>query len=331
MLYVYDYDEKENKYGVADTVKEEVEYMTPEALESYRSDEDIIGRDENGIRVVRREVILQQLDKLKSDGVITDDCTVLGEGYLSAAGISGKEFRIPYGVSRIDYLSGNVDKLYISGSVEAINFEAMQDIMIGELEFSKKCKQICIGEDAFSGCSLRTSTLDLSCVGVMGEYAFNECQGIEHLIFGDDLEFINHYNFSRISSLKTVKLGKNVKALREFAFSDCQELSSINLEDTEMICLWEGCLMGTNLESVILPETCHAVWDISFGHCTKLKSVIFNGHLDTLHKDAFYNCGAIEYVEFRYKEDYDGFHGVFADCPLLENIYIRETDEYLPK
>lgn len=137
--------------------------------------------------------------------------------------------------------------------------------------------------------------------------------------------FMNH------SSLKEVKLGKNIKVIERMAFLDCKKLEVINLEFVESIgrnafenCIalkkvdlgiydvMGGCFLGcTTLEEVSLRNT-QTIGSYAFA-CTGIISISIPSTCNDVGEYAFYQCEKLQKI-------------VVKSSALSQNAYLKSLD-----
>lgn len=104
----------------------------------------------------------------------------------------------------------------------------------------------------------------------IGESAFENCTGLNSLIFNENLTSIEDSAFKNCSSLKEIVLPMKLREVGNSAFEDCSNVTSLTF----------------NKELVSIGE-------LAFKDCHKIKGVIIFDKVETIGKYAFKNCNAV--------------------------------------
>ena len=146
---------------------------------------------------------------------------------------------------------------------------------------------------AFSGCaSLTSMTIPISVTSV-GSYAFSSCASLTKINFNaiamNDLSS-NNYVFSSAGQNEDgikVTIGKEVTKIPAYLFNPCSSSASYSPKITS-ITFEEG-------------SVCESIGSYAFRYCTSLTSVTIPDSVTSIGEDAFYNCTALEEIDFNVK------------------------------
>ncbi len=123
-------------------------------------------------------------------------------------------------LENLQHVSGiskqNTDK-YISKLIQSLPIETMRNLQT-ENDVLTHCKD---GS---------TSIAVPSGIRVIGEGAFKNCDKLEDIDFGTEVEILNKEAFRGCKSLKEIRLAKNIRKVDESAFRDCINAKSLSVE-----------------------------------------------------------------------------------------------------
>ncbi|MBR2343468.1 MAG: leucine-rich repeat domain-containing protein [Clostridia bacterium] len=88
-----------------------------------------------------------------------------------------------------------------------------------------------IADNAFSECQ-RLSSVTVSGVKYVGDYAFAACNTLFEIVFSSSLIEVGQYSFAYCPYLQTVRLGSSLTKIGDYAFLDCSALFKMELPDT---------------------------------------------------------------------------------------------------
>ena len=186
----------------------------------------------------------------------------------------------------------------IPDEIETIGAYAFAGNNIDEITIPSRVSTI--GEYAFRGCKNLESITIPCTVNSVGDYAFFGCTSLATFTIEGNTTFgsmpfsysgkdaspittltINSQTipdlFKYFSTLTTVNLGDDVKAIAERAFKDCTGLESINFSsgiETIADYAFQNC---SSLRSISFPSSLTSIGYNSFDGCTSLESVTIEG------------------------------------------------------
>lgn len=125
-----------------------------------------------------------------------------------------------------------------------------------------------IGRKSFAGCPLTEITIPGS-VGMVGEYAFENCANLKKVNFqGDNINLMNGA-FQGCVRLSEIELPENMTILEEDLFKGCTALEEITIPKGMWI-ISEGAFVGTGLKFVVVPDVERPIADGAFDVTTVL-------------------------------------------------------------
>lgn len=125
-----------------------------------------------------------------------------------------------------------------------------------------------IGRKSFAGCPLTEITIPGS-VGMVGEYAFENCANLKKVNFqGDNINLMNGA-FQGCVRLSEIELPENMTILEEDLFKGCTSLEEITIPKGMWI-ISEGAFVGTGLKFVVVPDVVRPIADGAFDVTTVL-------------------------------------------------------------
>ena len=158
--------------------------------------------------------------------------------------------------------------------------------------------------------------------------AFSECLSLVGILLPDTLTHIDLQCFMQCLSLTKFTWKTNSELLdpyisiKPYAFLDCRNLRKLNLSESSVFCLEEGC----------------------FGNCYNLEIVLLSKKTKNIHESAFQNCRALKYMHYDYRiEDEDPSYpfyaidlkkvnsfddNVFRNCTRLQSIKIYDYQHF---
>ena len=128
------------------------------------------------------------------------------------------------------------------------------------------------GRESVVNCNVRPGTI-LIADSAFQRYSVSYPFSLESLILPDSLKYINYNAFEYAENLKTVKFGKNLKAIDQYAFKGCSSITEI-----------------------VLPDSLTSLGDYAFTYCTSAKYLVIGKGLEKIPQGAFGNCEKLENI-----------------------------------
>ncbi len=173
---------------------------------------------------------------------------------------------------------------YIKRLVEGLPIETMRSLDV-EGDTLVKCKDGSVSLSVPAG------------VRVIGQGAFKNCEKLERLIIGSEVEVLKGEACRGCKSLRTLHLPKNVRKVGESAFRDCISLEAFVAENPELELgerAFENCAM---LKDVLLNDNMTEIYGGVFNSCKSLKSIKLPGHLTILGESSFADCVNLQEID----------------------------------
>lgn len=251
----------------------------------------------NGI-VSIGEAAFGNCDKLTGRLVLPDTLATIGKNAFS-----GTEY----------------DSVIFGSAVTAIGESAFESVPLGEgVDMSRCTSLVTIGMSAFRYSGLTALTLPDS-VESIGMYAFDGCESLQVVKFGEGLKEIGAYAFRNCATLeKTVYGGNELEKIGGRAFYNCSRLASTDPdyvpgEDATtsyvlpegVVYIGELAFYKAAITEITIPSTVEKMVYLPFWNCGSLTKVNYNA-ANALHRNAddeasysntpFYNCSHINTV-----------------------------------
>lgn len=117
---------------------------------------------------------------------------------------------------------------------------------------------------------------------VMSVDGFKDCTNLKEITIPDKVTFLDYSAFENCTSLETVKLAANLKAISKQTFKGCTSLKSIELPEKVVSVDSEAFCNCTNLETVFFPKGIKDIEPDILKGCNK---VVIYGYKDTCAED----------------------------------------------
>ena len=188
-----------------------------------------------------------------------------------------------------------------------MNCSDLKSVNIGECVTS-------IGKEAFASCSNLTTVTIPNSVTNIEENAFRDCNSltsltinspeigswfskmtsIKELTIGDDVKEIGSSAFTGCSGLTSIVIGDNVTSIGSSAFSKCSGLTSLVISDKVISIGSNAFSQCSSLISITIPNGVEKIQGGTFQECTSLTSLTFGNHLDYIGPKAFWGCSELK-------------------------------------
>lgn len=202
-------------------------------------------------------------DYFLSGTAVTD--AELAEGFVSVGSYALSEMSALNRISVPDSL-----KYFAAGAFSG-------DTALSEVSFSKNSAFEQIGEEAFAYCASLTDFpfAKLGNFKKIGKRAFMY-SGLTGFSFNDSYTEIDESAFEKCEKLNDISFGEKLNTIGEYAFKDCVGLSDLDLTNINLI--YEGAFEGCGaLKEVDLVEGVYIVESYAFKDCTALERINFAG------------------------------------------------------
>ncbi len=182
-----------------------------------------------------------------------------------------------------------------------------------------------IGASVFQENTTITSVVIPDTVTTIGEQAFYKCTSLKELKLSKNLAKCGKNAFAYCSGLTEVTIPGSLKTTGEYMFYKCTGLKSAVVEEG-VIDLKDRTFSNCDeLTSVTLPESLEVINPYALAYCPKLEYVDIPDYLTTIGDASFYYCNAIDNVIIPDTVTYTGSHA-FRGCWELENIKLSNSD-----
>ena len=200
---------------------------------------------------------------------------------------------------------------YLNKLISGLPIETMKSLEV-EGDVLIKCKDGSTSLTAPSG------------VKVIGEGAFKNCEKLEKLDFGEEVEVLQKEACRGCKSLKTLTLPKNVRKVGESSFRDCISLTELIVENEDLELgerAFENCAL---LSSVILQDGMTEIYGGVFNSCKSLTEIKLPKNLTILGESSFADCARLKSIDIpKYVTKIDDM--VFNGCVELENVDMKDN------
>lgn len=209
---------------------------------------------------------------------LPDSLVNLGDDVFSSCEIL-REISIPEGVTRIGYRT-----FYNCSNLGIVNLGNNIQEIAGL---------------AFANCSSLYKINIPDSVKVINKSVFSQCVSLQNITLPSELEEIKSESFYHCSRLENISIPANVKLICEEAFSGCNRLLNVYFNKSIEVIGRRAFLNCVKLRTINIPKSLVRIEEGAFKDCTGIKDVRFeNGSmLQTIEKEAFYNCENIKSLE----------------------------------
>lgn len=168
--------------------------------------------------------------------------------------------------------------------------------------------------------NLQTLTLNNTLLKI-GDNAFSGCS-IRKLILPDSIKSIGKFSFDNCDELTKVKLSANLKTIPEQAFLGCEQLQEIKLPDNLEVIESNAFTSCRSLENITLPSNLKKLDYGVFSNCQKLKSITLPSSLNEIGQNVFADCIRLSSLTFADGYSNNITDGMFRNCTSLSSVII---------
>jgi len=228
-----------------------------------------------------------------------------------------KEFTLPTTVKAMDSAAMNISKLTFKDGITKIDTAALFGnhgvlCSVKEVIIPESVTEIC--DNAFSCASINKVVFEGNRVTKIGEKAFYNCQSLKEFSIPTAVRTIGSEAFAN-TKLTEITIPQNVTSLGEQAFGYCKDLQKVTIlgnisriEDytfantnikeivfpTGVVVLGSHIFDGTDIVSVVLPDTLKTIGNEAFKGCKSLTSINFPTSLQSIGNSAFEGCTGLK-------------------------------------
>lgn len=149
-----------------------------------------------------------------------------------------------------------------------------------------------------------TNTLIMGCktsivpngVTSIGNYAFNNCEGLTEITIPNSVTNIGNYAFNYCPGLTEITIPNSVTSIGTRAFSYCENLRNIIIHNgiTQIMNNTFECC--TNLTNISLPNGITKIGSSAFRNCVSLSSITIPKSVTSIGNRAFFDCTSLSEV-----------------------------------
>lgn len=214
-------------------------------------------------------------------------------------------------------VSSQSSEKYINKLIQSLPIETMRSLQT-EGDVLTRCK------DGSPSISIPSG------IKIIGEGAFKNCDKLEKLDLGSEVEILKREAFRGCKSLKSVRLPQNVRKIGESVFRDCISITSLSVECAEMELgerAFENC---ATLEEISLCDGITEIYGGAFNSCKSLKSIKLPKQLTIVGESAFADCAHLKSISIPDKvTKLDDM--VFNGCIELEEVNLNKAVSIIGK
>lgn len=152
-------------------------------------------------------------------------------------------------------------------------------------------------EEASFGLCSNLSSVTMTSVKTIGAGAFDNCDKLTSISFGNSLESIGDGAFYSCSSLMQLELPETVNKIGEKCFMFCDELQTVNIKSCSDLGAYAFAECD-KLKSVTLPSNLNCIPDYAFFYCISLENIAIPDSVDSIGYAAFYYCESLNSITF---------------------------------
>ena len=225
------------------------------------------------------------------------------------------------------------------------------------------------GTNSYSGDVVIPETVGDFAVTGIGNYAFENCDGLNSVTIGNSVETIGNNAFNNCDGLTSVIIPESVKTVGDYAFAYCDNLSEVtynpatttiseNAFEGTKVNLQQGneeeeCLTyevrngaaivtgykGDIPENLTIPSTVtidgveydvKGIGDNAFNNCENLKSVTIGNSVVSIGENAFNGCSNLESITINSDADFSNAGLYFTQNGIRYHVLNKDEVEIVP-
>lgn len=160
----------------------------------------------------------------------------------------------------------------------------------------------------------------------IGHSAFAFCSNMQYADLSNSniLQF-RYAEFRSDSMLEIILLPPGLKKIGVESFCRCSAIKNIYIPDSVTIIEQRAFRWCSNLESIHLPLNLKVIKRDAFFCCSALEEIYIPSSVQTIEQYAFRSCINLEKVSISKKLLNNRGLGIFANCPNINTIQVREV------
>ena len=188
----------------------------------------------------------------------------------------------------------------------------------------KEYNVISIGDYAFENCEGLTSVTIPNSVTSIGGRAFRRCSKLASVNIPDGVTYIGIEVFYDCESLRSVTIPGGVSNIYGWSFQNCTSLTSVTILDG-VTSIDEGAFGNCgSLTSITLPNSVTSIGKYAFSDCYSLTSITLPNDVTSIGERAFLGCGSLTSVTI--PNSITRIEGwTFEGCGGLKSVTIPNT------
>jgi len=184
---------------------------------------------------------------------------------------------------------------------------------------------VCIGMNAFCGCTALQSINIPSTVIEIDHDAFRSCTGLKEVVLNEGLTIIGSSAFHDCKSLQSITIPSTVDEISMTVFIRCNSLREVVLSDGLKKIAGHSFQSCTSLQSITIPSTVDEIGSSAFYSCTDLQDVVLNERTKRIKISAFAKCTSLRSIKLPSAVIEIDRHA-FRDCLELREVVIHNEE-----
>lgn len=230
--------------------------------------------------------------------------------------------------NKIGYNSETVQKLIVSGPINAMDVQTIRDLP-ELLSLDLKDATIYGGESTYT---IGNSTYELY-DNIIGEYMFYDTN-LSEIVLPDNIVGIGSHAFYGLSGttenpFSEIEIPEGVSTIGEYAFGNCSNLTTVKLPSTLCEVPYATFSYCEKLTAITIPESVTSIGMHCFNECTSLSDITLPESLVSIGSEAFYGCTSLTTITIPQNVTSVGID-IFYRCQNLTSIFWN-TDVTVPR
>lgn len=226
----------------------------------------------------------------------------------------------------------NITKLKVVGPINGDDVRCLRQMLGGKIEYNGNAEKGKLTKLDLSEASIveggewyykdiQSPYYKYTNSDVIGNYMFNDCENLKHIVLSDNITSIGTHAFSGCSSLASIDIPKSVSSIGVRAFAFCSSLITIDIPNgikSISIYTFEDC---SSLISVNIPNSMTSIGNDAFSGCSSLTSIKIPEGITSIENNTFAYCSSLASVDIPNSVTSIGVYA-FLRCKSLNSIKI---------